>query len=334
MVDDAVGTIADWCRTNDVDAWYRRAGYLRVSASAAQDGEWRSAVAACAGLGVAEEYVELTPAEIQARCASPAMRGGALMPNAATIQPARLARGLRRALAARGVTFLEGTRVTRLRPGAPVQLETDRGRVAAEQVILALNAWAAGWRDFATSLLAWGSHIVLTEPIPGRLAELGWTGGEAIADARFTVHYFRTTPDGRLAFGAGVGAAGFGGRVDRRYDSDPRAEERARASLRRFFPILADVPIEDAWGGPIDISPDRLPMIGSRHGGRVHFAHGYSGNGVAPAVFAGRVLAGLVDEPQGELARLPIVDRRSARLPAGARALRRRARGARGTDPS
>ena len=289
-----------WCRANDVDAWYRHGGYLRVSASAAQDGEWRSAVEACAGLGVADQYVELTPAEIQARCASPAMRGGALMPNAATVQPARLARGLRRALAARGVTILEGTRVTRLRPGSPVQLETARGTLAAEQVVLALNAWAAGWRDFATTLLAWGSHIVLTEPIPGRLAELGWTGGEAIADARFTVHYFRTTPDGRLAFGAGVGAAGFGGRVDRRYDSDPRAEERARASLRRFFPTLADVRIDDAWGGPIDISPDRLPMIGSRHGGRVHFAHGFSGNGVAPAVFAGRVLAGLVDEPQRE----------------------------------
>ncbi|HKO33606.1 MAG TPA: FAD-dependent oxidoreductase [Candidatus Limnocylindria bacterium] len=315
LVDAAVGTIGEWCEANDVDAWYRHGGYLRVSASAAQDGEWRSAVEACAGLGVADQYVELSAAEIQARCASPAMRGGALMRNAATVQPARLARGLRLALGARGVTILEGTRVTRLRPGSPVQLETERGPIGAEQVVLALNAWAAGWRDFATTLLAWGSHIVLTEPIPGRLAELGWTGGEAIADARFTVHYFRTTPDGRLAFGAGVGAAGYGGRVDRRYDSDPRAEERACASLRRFFPILADVRIDDAWGGPIDISPDRLPMIGSRHGGRVHFAHGFSGNGVAPAVFAGRVLAGLIDEPQGELARLPIVDRRLRHFP-------------------
>lgn len=315
LVDQAVGTIGAWSRANDIDAWYRHGGYLRVSASAAQDGEWRSAVQACAALGVADQYVELSAAEIQARCASPAMRRGALMPNAATVQPARLARGLRRALAARGVTILEGVRVARLRPGSPIQLETAHGTLAAEQVVLALNAWAAGWRDFATTLLAWGSHIVLTEPVPGRLAELGWTGGEAIADARFTVHYFRTTPDGRLAFGAGVGAAGYGGRVDRRYDSDPRAEDRARASLRRFFPTLADVRIDDAWGGPIDISPDRLPMIGSRHEGRVHFAHGFSGNGVAPAAFAGRVLAGLVDEPQGDLARLPIVDRRVRRFP-------------------
>jgi glycine/D-amino acid oxidase-like deaminating enzyme len=315
LVDEAVGTIGEWCASNGIDAWYRRAGYLRVSASAAQDGEWRSAVDACAAIGAAEQYLELSPDEIQARCASPAMRGGALMPNAATVQPARLARGLRRVLSARGVTIMERTRVRHLQPGSPVRLETDRGPLLAGQVVLAINAWAAGWPGFATSLLAWGSHIVMTEPVPGRLAEMGWTGGEAIADARFTVHYFRTTPDGRLAFGAGVGAAGFGGRVDRRYDTDPRAEERARASLRRIFPSLADAGIEDAWGGPIDISPDRLPMIGSRHGGRVHFAHGFSGNGVAPAVFAGRVLAALVDEPDGDLARLPIVDRRVRHFP-------------------
>lgn len=315
LVDDGVRDIGEWCQEHGIDAWYRRGGYMRVSASKAQDGEWRPAVQACAAVDMPEQYRELSPAEVQARCASPTMRGGALMANAATIQPARLARGLRRILLEAGVTIHERTRVNRLRAGPPVQLDTTSGAIRAEQVVLAMNAWAAGWREFSTSLLAWGSHIVLTEPVPGRVAELGWTGGEAIADSRFTVHYFRTTPDGRVAFGAGVGAAGFGGRVDGRYDSDPRAEGRAYAALRRFFPSLADVGLADAWGGPIDISPDRLPMIGSRHGGRVHFAHGFSGNGVGPAHFAGRVLAALVDEPAGELAKLPLIDRRMRRFP-------------------
>ncbi len=316
LVDEGVGAIGEWCDGHGVDAWYRRGGYLRVSASAAQDGEWLGPVRACAELGVAGQYHELSPEEVQARCASPVMRGGAFMPNGATVQPARLARGLRRHLADEGVAIHEETRVNRLRPAAThVGLETSAGTVRAEQVVLAMNAWAAGWREFSTSLLAWGSHIVMTEPVPGRLAELGWTGGEAIADARFTVHYFRTTPDGRVAFGAGVGGAGFGGRVDNRYDTDPLAEGRARASLRRFFPSMADARITDAWGGPIDISPDRLPMIGSRHRGRVHFAHGFSGNGVAPAHFAGRVLAALVGDPGSELASLPLVDRRMRRFP-------------------
>lgn len=315
LVDESVAGIGDWCTRHDVDAWFRRAGYLHVSASPAQDGEWGAAVRTLEALGVADQYVELSHEELMRRCASPAIRGGALMPNAATVQPARLARGLRAALLRRGVAIHEGVSVEGLRDGTPLGLATSAGPMRADQVVLALNAWAAGWPGFGTSLLAWGSHIVLTEPAPDALRDLGWTGGEAIADSRFTIHYFRTTPDGRVAFGAGVGRAAYGGRVDGRYDRDPRAEQRAIAALRRFLPGFAEVGIADAWGGPIDVSADRLPVIGSSRSGRVHHAHGFSGNGVAPAHFAGRVLAGLVADPDGELARLPIVNRRHQRFP-------------------
>jgi glycine/D-amino acid oxidase-like deaminating enzyme len=315
LVDDSVGAIGEWCAGQGVDAWFRRGGYMRVSASPAQDGEWRQALRVLRHLGRSDAYVELTEAEVKDRCHSPIMRGGALMPNSATVQPARLARGLRNAVQKAGVAIHEHTRVARLRPGSPLQLDTSAGSIRADQAVLALNAWAAGWPGFGTSLLTWGSHIVITEPVPEVLRSLGWTGGEAIADARFTVHYFRTTPDSRVAFGAGVGAAGFGGHVVGRFDRDGRAESRARAALVRFFPGLAEVEIADAWGGPIDISPDRLPMIGSRQGGRVHYAHGFSGNGVAPAHFAGRVLAAMVGDPGDDLARLPIVDRPHRHFP-------------------
>ncbi|HET7521272.1 MAG TPA: FAD-dependent oxidoreductase [Candidatus Limnocylindria bacterium] len=328
LVDESVQGIGDWCAKHGVDAWFRRGGYLRVSASPAQDGEWRPAVEACRAAGEPDAYVELSADEVRARCASPVMRGGALMANAATVQPARLARALRHAVQAAGARVVEGTRVEAIRPGEQLTLQTSVGPIRAEQAVLAINAWGAGWPGFRTRLLSWGSHIVLTEPAPERLAEIGWTGGEAIADGRFTVHYFRTTPDGRVAFGAGVGAAGFGGRVDGRYDRDGRAEGRARAALARFLPSMADVPIADAWGGAIDISPDRLPLIGSAMGGRLHYAHGFSGNGVGPAHFAGRVLSALVDSPGSELATLPIVNRSVRPFPpeplrfAGARIIR------------
>ena len=314
--DESVGAIGAFCVENRVDAWYRRSGYLRTSAAPAHDGDWNQAVDACRRLGVADQLVELTREEVLARCASPILRGGAFMPSAATVQPARLARGLRRALLGRGITIHELTRINRMRErDGGLLLESDHGRVLAPQVVVAVNAWAAGWPQFRSSVLAWGSHIVLTEPVPELITELGWTGGEAITDSRFTVSYFRTTPDGRVAFGAGVGAAGYDGRVDGRFDSDPAAEQRARASLDRIFPSLAGARIEDAWGGPIDVSPDRLPVIGSLRGGRVHYAHGYSGNGVGPAHLAGRILAALADGGTDPLARLAIVGRRARHYP-------------------
>ena len=313
--DESVAGIADFCTTHAIDAWVRRAGYLQMSASVAQDEDWKQTVETCERLGVADQYYELGGEEARRRCDSPVFRGAAFMPNAATVQPARLARGLRHVLLERGVRIHEGTRVRRVVAGSPMRVLTDGGEVAAPHVVLGLNAWAAGWPSFRTSLLAWGSHIVLTEPIPDRLAALGWVGGEGISDSRFTIHYFRTTADGRIAFGAGVGAAGYGGRIGTRFDHDERASERARVGFARLFPMLADVRFVDAWGGPIDISSDRLPAIGSRAGGRLHFAHGYSGNGVGPAFLAGRILAARIDGGDDRLARLPIVNRRAKAFP-------------------
>ena len=71
------------------------------------------------------------------------------------------------------------------------------------------------------------------------------------------------------------------------------------AGLRRLFPSLADVRIEDAWGGPIDISSDHLPSFASVPGRPIHYAHGYSGNGVGPSLVAGRLLAGMALADRG-----------------------------------
>jgi len=157
--------------------------------------------------------------------------------------------------------------------------------------------------------VTWSSYIVLTEPIPDRLEEIGWTGGEGIADGRLTLHYGRTTADGRIALGGGGGRAGFGGRIGRPFTHDVGSARRAAEGLRRWFPSLAGVRIEDAWGGPIDVDDDHRPWFGTLPGGRVHFGLGYSGNGVAPSILGGRILAALATghAADDEAASLPIV---------------------------
>ena len=330
-----------------MDAWYTKRGTLSVSAAPAQDDKWQEAVAACRDAGFGDRYVALDPAAVQAHVASPVLRGGAFMPVAATIQPAILARGLRRVALERGVVIHEGTQVVELdgerpgwlgsigagrrrapagRTGRPVRIRTTSdagaGEVIAGAVVVGMNAWAAAWPSFGRRLVTWSSYIVLTEPIPDRLAEIGWTGGEGLADARFTLHYLRTTRDGRIAIGGGGGRAGFGGRIGPVFTDDATATSRAAAGLRRLFPSLRGVRIEDAWGGPIDISADHLPSIGTVPGRPIHFAHGYSGNGVAPSVVGGRALAGLALGTRRSVSRR----RPSRRWSAAARGRSRRSR--------
>ncbi|HET6380630.1 MAG TPA: FAD-binding oxidoreductase [candidate division Zixibacteria bacterium] len=315
--DEVVDGVGAFCERHGVDAWYTKAGYLRVNAFPREPNDWDRTVDALRRRGIHDALVPWTAEQVQRVCASPAVRDGLMMPSAASVQPARLARGLRRVLLERGVQIHEGTRVRRIEGhgSAGLRVETDHGTVSADQAVLAVNAWAAGWPGFRHRVLAWGSYMILTEPIADRLAELGWTGGQLLSDSRFTISYFRTTADGRIAFGAGVGAAGFGGSIGPTFTHDRRAVARVTANFRRLFPMLRDVRLEDAWGGPIDVTGNRFPEIGSTHGGRLHFAHGYGGNGVGPAYLAGRILAALVDGRTDADARLPLVGRRQPLLP-------------------
>ena len=180
----------------------------------------------------------------------------------------------------------------------------------AGSAIVALNAWAAAWPWFGRRLVTWSSYIVLTEPIPDRLADLGWTGGEGVADARFTLHYLRTTPR-RPDRPRRRRRAGRVRRAHRAASSPTTSvtRRRAAAGLRRLFPSLADVRIEDAWGGPIDITADHLPWFGSVRGRPIHYGHGYSGNGVGPSVVGGRILAARAVEAAADPAlALPLAD--------------------------
>jgi glycine/D-amino acid oxidase-like deaminating enzyme len=317
----SVHEIGRWCERHRVAAHFRRSGMLTVSTTPLHDHYMDGAVTLAAHLGVPESYAALDPHDVRARCDSPRFRGATLMRDAATVQPALLVRGLRRVVLERDVVIHESTRVTGFRDEreAMVRLGIEGGggtyEGRARHVVLALNAWAARWRPFRRRLLVWGSFMVRSEPMPDRLAALGWTGGEAIATARASVHYFQATQEGRIAIGAAGGPTAYGGRIGRNFSSNVSSARRAALAFRWLFPQCADVRLTDAWGGPIDISADHLPSFGTLPGGRVHYGFGYSGNGVAPSHLGGRILAALAlgsDEP---ITRLAVVNSPVRRFP-------------------
>lgn len=313
---DAVRAIGVWCEEQDVDAWFHPGGQIVASAAPAQDGAEDDAIAACAALGLAEELRPLTPDEVQARCASPVLRGGALARSTATVHPARLARGLRARLIERGVEVFEHSAVRALRstPGG-VRAETAGGSVNARSGLLGLNAHSAGVGPLRRRLTVTSSHMVITEPVPDVLEQLGWTGGEAITDGRHLVHYFRTTRDGRIAFGWGGGRIVCGARLQPRDDVDAGLARKVAADLVRFFPALRGRRLDHAWGGPIDASPRHLPVVDTLPGGRVHAAFGYTGNGVGPSHLCGAILARLALDERDEMTALPLVSPDGRLLP-------------------
>ena len=270
------------------DVWLTEGGTLLVSTAPAHDARLARDVATARDIGLPDEAIELGVDELTVR--SPLFRKAIRHRDGGTVQPARLVRALRRAVLASGARLYENSPVLELDG-----VRTAMGSVRARDVVVATNAWAVRLPHVAARAAVFRSAIVLTAPVPDLEARIGWSGGEAISDARTYIHYFRPTRDGRVLMGSASGETA-----------------RAERGLRAFFPALGDVPVEYAWEGPIDVSSDRLPFFATVPGTRIHFGAGYTGNGVGPSWLGGQLLASLA---LGDDVSSPLVQREPARLP-------------------
>jgi glycine/D-amino acid oxidase-like deaminating enzyme len=313
--ESVIDEVGEWCESEGVDAWYRKAGYLQVSTTPAHDHVWAETVAVCAEHGAGDAVSALDAEALAARIASPIFRGAAFFPAAATINPALLARGLRARLIERGVEIHERSRVSGIDSGpSSVRVRTAAGAVSAGAAVIAAGGAQAAIRPLAHRLTLSSSHMVITEPVPELLEEIGWTGGECVTDARHMLNYLRTTRDGRIAFGWGGGRVAAGARTGGRAEIDPHVTTAVMDHVARFFPGLRGKRFDHAWGGPIDVSPSHTPIVGSLDS-RVHYGFGFTGNGVGPSRMAAHCLASLALDRRDDYSRLAIVEPKPLRVP-------------------
>lgn len=313
--DTAVDGIGAWCADAGVDAWFRPTAQLEVATTERHSGAGAAATAACEALGAGVRRVALTAEEIRRRCASPRFLDGTASTHEATVQPARLAFGLRdRVAALPGVSVHERSRVRALQDTeAGVVARTDGGTVRARSAALCVNTGTAAVGPLRHRFAVASSHLAITAPVPDVIADLGWTGGESITDGPTLIHYTRTTPDGRIAFGWAGGRMGYGARRPVSLDLDAAVQDRVVRELVWMFPGLAGRRVEHAWGGPIDVSPLHLPLFGTLRS--VHWGAGFTGNGVGPSHLGGRILADLCRDARTDLTRLALVDTAPKRFP-------------------
>ena len=196
-------------------------------------------------------------------------------------------------------------------------MTTPRGRVRAPEIVVAINAAATGWRPVARHVTNFGSYVVLTEPVPELLEQIGWTGGEAIVDGRMFLHYFRTTQRRTRADGQRLGA-------DRFRRASRRALHRRTCRRRRVpsagcgdcFRGLRTRASSARGEGRSTYRPTTSRSSGRcQASGRVHYGLGYSGHGVGPSWLGGQILASLALGRDDEWTSLPLATRRVPSLP-------------------
>lgn len=231
-----------------------------------------------------------------------------------TVDPAKLVRELARVARQRGIAIYEGSPVTEITEATGqhgLVARTAWGSVRARRVVVATNAHTASLLPSAGHRYVPVYDYVLVSDVltPEQRAAVGWAGREGVSDAGNRFHYFRLTPDGRILWGGYDAVYRWRGPISIDYDTDEQTHAVLERNFAAMFPDLAELAFPYRWGGVIATTSRFTVTFGSRHGGRLVYALGYTGLGVGASRWAGSVLADLLQVPDSERLRLAMVRR-------------------------
>jgi glycine/D-amino acid oxidase-like deaminating enzyme len=257
----------------------------------------------------AGERVEVLGAEdTRAELDSPTYLGALHRPDGgATVHPGALVRGLAQVAEQRGVTIHEHSPVVDVAARGPgVVVRSSGGSVAADRAVLATNAYSHRvLRRTSRHFVPVHDYVLVTAPLTvEQLARIGWKRRQGVADGGNQFHYYRLTSDDRILWGGYDAIYRFGSGVGPRHDHRRATYDLLASHFRATFPQLDDVRFERWWGGPIATTTRFTATFGEALGGRLVYALGYTGLGVATTRFAGRVLTDRLLDPTSPLLQL------------------------------
>ncbi|HVN12459.1 MAG TPA: FAD-dependent oxidoreductase, partial [Kineosporiaceae bacterium] len=207
-----------------IDAHWRKGGTVVLARTPVQLRRARATVAADADFDGVDGVQWLDPDEATARVGASRVLGATYTPQCARVHPARLVRGLARAVERRGGTIHERTPVLRVMPGSGgdgPRAVTRTGAVRARYVVRATEAWTSALPGAGRDLAPVYSLMVATEPLPPSFwARAGLAAGETFSDHRHLIIYGQRTADDRLAFGGRGAPYHLGSRIEPRFDRD------------------------------------------------------------------------------------------------------------------
>ncbi|MFL4474520.1 NAD(P)/FAD-dependent oxidoreductase [Paeniglutamicibacter sp. MACA_103] len=316
MLNETIDEVIDVAAAEGIDAHIVKGGELLVARNAAQLARLGS-LANQQAKWPEDEAVRLSGAETRDRINVAGALGSMFIPHCARIHPARLVRGLARAVERLGVTIHENTLVTEIRAGgqgAPAHAVTERGTVRAAHVLRATEGFTANLPQAHRDWLPMNSSMIITEPLAAATwAAIGWDGCETLEDLAHAYVYLQRTDDGRIAIGGRGVPYRFASRTDMDGATQPGTIKTLTGILHSMFPAASTARIDHAWSGVLGVPRDWKACVNYDPATGLGFAGGYVGTGVTATNLAGRTLTDLVLGRDTKATSMPWVNRKARR---------------------
>jgi len=295
----AVDIVGELVAEHKLECDYERPGFLRIATTPAYVKRIKEEVHLVKELGLTGvDWIEAD--EVQKRVKSPLYMGAWWEPRCSLVNPAKLAREMKRVAVKYGAEVYERTPVTEIKRSAQgFTVKTPKATVSAEKIVLATNAYSLAIPELRAMQQPVWTYIVLTGPLSkSQLDDMGWQGREGIEDYRNMVHYYRLTPDNRLLMGGRDIALTYGANMDK--DMNPKIFAQLEKDIVDFYPCLKDLKITHRWGGPVSVPMDMVPALGYLDDKRAVYSLGCMGHGVSLTHLNGEVMADLLLERKSE----------------------------------
>jgi glycine/D-amino acid oxidase-like deaminating enzyme len=230
--------------------------------------------------------------ELKAEIKSPRFIAGLDIPYGAILNPAKLARGMKRVVEEVGVEVRERTVVTRITPGKINHIDTELGDIRAPILVVALNAYAHKLGFFKNRVFPISVFQIATEPLNySQLDSIGWSNRQGLSDMRTLFSYLVLTKDNRIVMG---GSFAYYDNDALSSGNDKMLSQAITKDLFTSFPQLEGLQIEHAWGGTTAYTLDETSSVGVVGDHKnIYYGVGLS-EGVPTTQTFGRIIADLM----------------------------------------
>ncbi len=285
LVSDSANNLFDLIRREGITCEAEQTGWFQPAHSPARVKLSAARVEAWAKRGAAVSLLDAS--ETANLIGSKDWHGGMLNTSGGHINPLALACGLADVVVEKGAKLYESTPAISIkRMAAGWMVSTPQGRVFADQVMLASNAYSDWFSPtlmpkVAKSLVPVVTWQMATEPQSDNIRAKILPGRQAVSDTHGDLRFFRWDERSRLITG---------GALILPFNGAERIRQIVGERISTIFPHMGVPKFDFVWNGRIGMSADHMPHFHQPAPGLWTWA-ACNGRGVALSTSLGRVFA-------------------------------------------